>query len=56
MKVLAKLLVTSLLLLVSSVNAQEKIQERPDWQKYFDEFNARGTIVVADERVKTNPV
>jgi len=31
-------------------------QERPDWGKFFDEFDAKGTIVVVDERVKSRPV
>lgn len=26
-------------------------QERPDWGRFFDEFDAQGTIVVVDERV-----
>lgn len=30
--------------------AQEKAHERSDWEKYFNEFNAKGTIVVVDER------
>jgi beta-lactamase class D OXA-2 len=37
-------------------NAQERIQERADWQRFFHEFNARGTIVMADEREKSNPL
>ncbi len=35
---------------ISTAHAQEKPQERADWGKYFAEFNAKGTIVVADER------
>ncbi len=31
-------------------------QERPDWGRFFDEFDAQGTIVVVDERVKDSPV
>lgn len=31
-------------------------QERPDWGRFFDEFDAKGTIVVVDERVKSRPV
>ena len=31
-------------------------QERPDWGRFFDEFDAKGTIVVVDERVKSHPV
>jgi beta-lactamase class D OXA-2 len=36
--------------IISLTHAQEKPQERADWEKYFTEFNAKGTIVVADER------
>lgn len=32
------------------------ILERSDWKKFFDEFDAKGTIVVADERVKDGRV
>ncbi|HYD59809.1 MAG TPA: class D beta-lactamase [Noviherbaspirillum sp.] len=31
-------------------HAQENLRERPDWDKHFREFDAKGTIVVADER------
>lgn len=31
-------------------------QERPDWGRFFDEFDAKGTIVVIDERVNNPPV
>ena len=27
-------------------------QERPEWARFFDEFDAKGTIVVVDERVR----
>ena len=30
--------------------AQEKAHEQSNWEKYFSEFNAKGTIVVSDER------
>lgn len=40
----------SFLAFISPTHAQEKSQERADWGKYFTEFNAKGTIVVADER------
>ncbi len=40
----------SFLAFISPTHAQEKSQERADWGKYFIEFNAKGTIVVADER------
>jgi beta-lactamase class D len=28
-------------------------QERPDWGRFFDEYDAKGTIVVVDERVNS---
>lgn len=31
-------------------------QERSDWGRFFDAFDAEGTIVVVDERVKGHPV
>ncbi|TVQ32422.1 MAG: class D beta-lactamase [Phycisphaeraceae bacterium] len=31
-------------------------QERSDWGRFFDEFDATGTIVVVDERVKSRSV
>ena len=31
-------------------HAQEGMRERSDWRKFFSEFQAKGTIVVADER------
>lgn len=31
-------------------------QERSDWDRYFDQFDAEGTIVVVDERVNDRPV
>ena len=31
-------------------HAQEKVRERSDWEQFFKAFNAKGTIVVADER------
>jgi beta-lactamase class D len=30
--------------------ADDKVQERPDWQPFFTELDAKGTIVVSDER------
>ncbi|NQZ80105.1 MAG: class D beta-lactamase [Colwellia sp.] len=32
--------------------AKEQINERNDWQKYFDKYNAKGTIVIVDHRDK----
>lgn len=46
-------LLFSLLAFVATAPAQEKPQARADWEKYFTEFNATGTIVVADERAGT---
>jgi beta-lactamase class D OXA-2 len=43
----------SFLAFIPSTHAQEKSQDRADWGKYFIEFNAKGTIVVADERTGT---
>jgi beta-lactamase class D OXA-2 len=43
----------SFLTFIFPTHAQEKPQERADWGKYFTEFNAKGTIVVADERAGT---
>lgn len=31
-------------------------RERSDWGRFFDEFDAKGTIVGADERVEGRPV
>lgn len=31
-------------------------QERPDWGRFFEEFEAQGTLVVDDERVASNSV
>ncbi|MEM7020154.1 MAG: class D beta-lactamase [Pseudomonadota bacterium] len=36
--------------LTSISHAQEAGVERPDWQTYFDKYNAVGTIVIADGR------
>ena len=33
-------------------NTQQDMAERADWQQYFDKFNAKGTIVVLDDRAK----
>jgi beta-lactamase class D OXA-2 len=38
------------LVFATSLHAKEVVQERPDWQKFFTDFKAEGTIVVADER------
>lgn len=38
------------LVFLTSAHAQEVIQERADWQKFFSDFKAEGTIVIADER------
>jgi len=46
----------AVLALVPPCHAQGSLQERPDWKKYFDEFDAKGTIVIADERVASTPV
>jgi beta-lactamase class D OXA-2 len=46
----------SLLTFILPTHAQEKSQERADWEKYFTEFNANGTIVVADERANNRSI
>ena len=50
----------SLLMLIflipMEVQAENKIQNRPDWEKYFQQFEAQGTIVIADERTGSQTV
>jgi beta-lactamase class D OXA-2 len=43
-------LLFSVFSLVTLSHAQEKVQARSDWGNIFSEFDAKGTIVVADER------
>jgi beta-lactamase class D len=43
-------LLLSVFVLIPPGNAQEKVLERSDWEKYFSQFDAKGTIVVADQR------
>ena len=50
MKFRVFILLFSILVLIPLGHAQEKAHERSNWEKYFSEFNAKGTIVVADER------
>lgn len=47
-----KLLLLCLIAFVfaTSAHAKDAIQERADWQKFFTDFKAEGTIVIADER------
>lgn len=40
----------SIFSLATFAHAQEGTLERSDWRKFFSEFQAKGTIVVADER------
>ena len=40
----------STLFLARSRMRKEGMRERSDWRKFFSEFQAKGTIVVADER------
>ncbi|MDO9599392.1 MAG: class D beta-lactamase [Azoarcus sp.] len=42
--------------LVRVAQAQGGAHERADWQKNFSAFDARGTIVVADERIAARPI
>lgn len=53
MKIRILALLFSFFSLVSLSDAQEKAQNRSDWGKIFTEFEAHGTIVVADERTAT---
>lgn len=32
------------------MHAQERVLDRSDWKKFFNDFRAKGTIVIADER------
>lgn len=50
MKIRSFTLLLSAFVLIPLAHAQEKTHERSNWEKYFNEFNAKGTIVVADER------
>lgn len=50
MRVLTFTLLFSVFVLIPPSHAQEEVHVRSDWGKYFSEFNAKGTIVVADER------
>ena len=40
----------STLIFATFAHAQEGTLERSDWKKFFDDYQAKGTIVVADER------
>lgn len=55
MKIQTLTFLFAILILAPFSHAQEKVQERPDWQKFFTESNAEGTIVVADERAADTP-
>lgn len=44
------------LLLTITFTALGYAQERPDWGRFFNEFDAQGTIVVVDGRVGAQPV
>lgn len=37
-------------LLITPFHVSAALDERPDWQQYFDHYDAKGTIVVSDER------
>lgn len=43
-------LLFSTILLSTLAHAQAPLQERNDWQKFFDQFQAKGSVVVRDER------
>jgi len=40
----------SAFLLVASAHAEQEMLERTDWERFFSDLNATGTVVVADER------
>lgn len=42
--------------LASFTHAQEKVRDRADWGKIYNQFDAKGTIVVADERKATRSI
>lgn len=46
-----------LILMLTVISATSgAAQERPDWGRFFDEFDAQGTLVVVDERVGSRAV
>lgn len=51
-----KKILFALLVVASLVYAQDRVEERADWKTIFDKHDARGTIVVADERAAAKPV
>lgn len=50
MRVIIFALLFSVFSFASLSHAQDKVQDRSDWGNIFSEFDAQGTIVVADER------
>ena len=50
MKTLILTTLCAIVILAPFSNAEATMRERSDWQKFFTEFNAKGTIVVVDER------
>ncbi|MFA6444439.1 MAG: class D beta-lactamase, partial [Sterolibacterium sp.] len=50
MKIRILALLLAILALAPPGHAQEALHFRADWEKYFRDFAAQGTIVVADER------
>jgi len=49
-------LLFSVIVLVPLGHAQEKMHGHFDWGKYFSEFNAKGTIIVVDERANIQSI
>jgi beta-lactamase class D OXA-2 len=49
-------IVCALFFLAPLGHAQERAQERSEWIKYFEKFDAKGTMVVADERATAKAV
>ncbi len=47
------LAISSMLAGVTSAASSETVSERLDWARFFDQFEAKGTIVVSDERAES---
>nr|WP_308440712.1 class D beta-lactamase [Shewanella schlegeliana] len=50
MSCLVRLLLPLVVLLSSPFKVSAALDERPDWQQYFSQYDAKGTLVVLDER------
>lgn len=56
MKVKILTFLISVFLLAPLSHAQENVQDRSDWEKIFSEFDAHGTIVIADQRTNIQSI